>query len=1293
MRRYLLAGVVSAIALLMPPESRAAGAEPSVRILAADFVLQGKLDRLDRWASEAGVALQSTHVSPASAAVDEWLTATRLLLLDTPRPNDLAAVQQILGDGLALTSTPWLRVGAGPPAFGNLPEPVAMRLAAYYGNGGERNLRHFFSYLRAYQVGEDLAGIPPPEPLAKAGIYHPQAPGVFERLEDYQAWGRSRWAGDAPRVAFAIHRGAIVDAQLRLIDELVLRSERRGQAPMVFWFDDSDSRALQKILEPWKADALVNLQHMQNAPARKAELLALGIPVISTLVSREGDRAHWRQASSGISPRSAATLLSVPESWGMSDPLVIAAVEEGEPLPLEEQVDALLAKVDGLARLRHTPAADKRLALMFWNHPDGERNIAASNLNVPKSLERLLDDLGDAGYDAPPAAEARLIEAARRLLGGYYHPERLQQLYEDGLAVTLPLSSYQAWLSQLPEDRRNALRERWGEPSAHWALREIEGEPRFVLPALRQGKVLLMPQPPRAGRPGEAYHDAKVPPDHLYLAAYLYLRQGFAADALIHFGTHGTQEWLPGKDRGLAVTDYPFLALGDLPVFYPYIQDNIGEAMQARRRGRAVIVSHQTPPFAPAGLYDELRDLHEMLHEYQQLDEGAVRDATAERIRQLALHSDMARDIGWDEARARADFPGFLNVLHDHLHELAQANMPLGLHTFGMAASPPHRLTTVLQQLGEPYLQALGLDDHEPLAEDFAALQASQPYRTLERYLGQPADVSAIAEAPLREQIERARALDRHLAQPGETEALLSGLAGGFVAPGPGGDPIRNPDVPSGRNLYAFEADKLPTVAAYAIGEVALEQLLASYRDEHDGHYPSKLAFSLWSSEAMRHLGVLESQVLHALGLRPVWDSGGRVTRLEIIPAKQLGRPRIDAVIQVTSVYRDQFEGFMRLLADALERLAQLDEPDNAVFANSQAVAERLRGEGIEPERAQRLSRVRVFGNQAGDYGTGVSRLALDSTRWQGDSAIAEQFLSRLQYGYSATGWGEKLDGHNLFAEQLKGVQAAIMARSSELNGVLSSDHPFEFLGGLSAAVRHLDGASPALYIADLRQARPRTRGAAGFLASELRSRYLNPHWIEAMKAEGYAGTLELLDVSNNLFGWQAADPAVVRADQWQALHDTYVMDKRDLQLGQWFEQHNPSAQAQLIERLAEAIRKGYWEAPESTRRELAQRWTQLIEQHGADAGTQITTDYLQQMGSGFGLANPAATTPAAQAAGETVQGRVMQEVPPSEAPSTPWTMWLGSLALLACTVLGAVRQALAARARPIRNPLIQESA
>lgn len=1277
-----LAGLVAGVVTVFAQASQAPAGAQRLRIVTVEFVLPGKLEKIGRLARDAGIELGHLYVETAPGKPQDWLDNTGLVILDTPRPMDLAKVQQRLGSALAETRTPWLRIGGGPPAFGNIPPEHARRLMAYYAGGGERNLRAMLAYVRAWRDGADMAAVAPPAALPATGFYHPAAPATFDSRDAYLTWGRDRWKADAPRIAFAIHPGLISGMETQVVDALIARSEARGLAPLVFWFNAADANALEKLLGPAKADVLVIATHLQNGPARKAEFLKLGIPVLQAIGYRDGDAQAWAKAQSGMPPQMVAPFLAVPEGWGVSDPVVIEAVRNGEPVPILPQLDALLAKAARLAALRHKPAADKRLALMFWNYPPGERNISASNLNVPRSLEKLTAALAGAGYDVTPTAEPRLIEAAQAMLGALYHPEQLHTLLANGLADTLPVARYRAWLQLLPPERQEELVARWGAPEDQPGLIEIDGERRFIIPRLAIGKLLIMPQSPRGGgRPGADYHDTRQPPDHAYLAAYLYLRDVAGVDALIHFGTHGTQEWTPGKDRGLSVDDYPFLAAGDLPIFYPYIQDNVAEAIQAKRRGRAVTVSHQTPPFAPAGLYDELRDLHAAIHEYIQLDDGAVRDRTAAQIRDMAARANMHRDMDWDETRMQAEFPAFLSALHDHVHELAHHAMPLGLHTFGEPASPDYRLATVMQQLGPPFYRRLGAEPDEFFATDFKALQDSPPYRLLHRHLREGVPLADIADHELRSMLERAAELDHHLAQTGEIEALLAGLVGGFVAPGAGGDPIRNPEVPSGRNLFPFEPDKVPTLAAYEAGGKALRQLIDAYRAEHNGETPKKLAFSLWSGETMRHLGVVEGQILHALGLRPVWDEGGRVRAIDIVPAGELEHPRIDVVLQVTSVYRDQFDGFMRLLADAITRLAARQEPGNVVAGNARDVARKLMDRGIAAPRAAELAALRIFSNAPGDYGTGLPGSILQSTTWDKEAPLAEAFLDRLQYAYGAKDWGTRVDGSNLLAEQLKGTQGAVLSRSSKLHGILSTDHPFEYLGGLSLAIRHLDGKSPSLYIADLREQTSRISSAARFLADEMRVRTFNPHWIGGMQQEGYAGTLALLNAVNNLWGWQVTDPGTVRADQWQAIHDTFIRDIRQLGLKAWFEQHNPTAQAQIVERMVEAIRKGYWDAAEQTRRELVERWRELAEQHGADVGEPATRAFVADMAVGFGLQFADAAAPqradAAEDRGEQVRGPVLQpEASAARTDALPWRSWLMLIMLAACVLAGASAQA-----------------
>ncbi|PWR18238.1 cobaltochelatase subunit CobN [Zavarzinia compransoris] len=1248
-----------------------AAAQPlRLLIVSNDFVLPGKVEALRPLAQGAGIEIAHLDVTKAEGAPAAWLAGAGLVIVDTPRPGDRATVAARLGEGLDTARIPWVQVGGGPPAFGHLPPDRARRIAAYYANGGRGNFAALFAFLSGADAPAVVA-------MPVQGLYHPAADALFLDAASYLAWGRERWPAGAPRIAIAVHGGTIADLQTRLLDTIVARAEARGIMPLVFWFDAGATDGIARVFGSDLPDIFVNAGHMQNAEARKAEFIALDRPVIQTLTYREGNAGDYAVAASGIDQRLVAPFLAVPEAWGMSDPLVIGALDGGEIVALPEQVDLLLGRAATIAALRRKPAAEKTVALMFWNAPAGDKNLSASNLNVPASIEAIAGALAGAGYDVPPTSEPALVAGAQAMLGALYRPAELDDLLARGLAVTFPISRYRAWLDRLPEDSRLAILLAGARPEDHWAVRRIDGEAQFVLPLMRLGRLALMPQPPRAARPGEHTHDVKQVPGHFYLAAYLYLREGLGADALIHLGTHGTQEWTPGKDRGLAATDYPFLALGDLPVFYPYIQDNVGEALQARRRGRAVTVSHQTPSFAPAGLHDELRDLHSLIHEHELAEDGPVRDATRARLVEAALSSGIAADLGLDRAAIEADVPGFLALLHDHLHHVAGQAMPLGLHRFGIAADPDHRLLTVMQQLGDDLLAAAGEDPAEARVEGTALLDSGAA-RWLRRYLRDGENPDDIPDETRRALVRRAIAQDRLLAEPGELEALLHGLAGGFVRPGPGGDPVRNPDLAAGRNLYGFEPDKIPTPAAFAAGGAAFAELLERHRAGHGGAMPAKLAFSLWSSEAMRHLGVLEAQVLHALGLRPVWDRGGRVVAIEIVPAAELGRPRVDAVIQVTSVYRDQFDGFMRLLAAAIDRLALLDEPGNPVFAHAAATRARLIAAGVPADRAARLAALRIFSNAPGAYGSGLPDEVIASDHWTDEGVLAQRFLDNLQYGYGAGDlWGIAGGEVNLFADQLRGVEGAVLARSSTLHGLISTDHPFEYLGGLGLAVRHLDGATPDLYVADLRQGQGSLTTAARFIADELRGRYLNPEWIKAMQAEGYAGTVELVKVANTVFGWQVTAPETIRADQWQALYETYVRDARALGLDQWFRSHNPDAQAQVMERMLEAIRKGYWDAPDETRATLAARFAELTGEPAVTAGSRTARDYARSLLAGFGLGAAAPAPAPAPGGGEAVSGQVMAPVPPPPpAGDWPWVRF-GALAFILLAVgAGAIAQA-----------------
>ncbi|MGE8375679.1 MAG: cobaltochelatase subunit CobN, partial [Diaphorobacter nitroreducens] len=634
---------------------------------------------------------------------------------------------------------------------------------------------------------------------------------------------------------------------------------------------------------------------------------------------------------------------------------------------------------------------------------------------------------------------------------------------------------------------------------------------------------------------------------------------------------------------------------------YPYIADNIGEAQQARRRGRAVIVSHQTPPFQPAGLHAQLTALHDLLHAWMAQDEGAVKERIAADLLAGAEKQRIVADMGLTAAQARADFAGFVNQLHAHLHELAETAQPLGLHTLGTAPADAHRLGTVLLMLGRPYWEAAARhagtpaeDIDEALVGDYERMAQTVPYRLLARHLLEGEADDALP-APLRHHMTQARQWWQAIGAQNELPALLAVLAGRHLPTSYGGDPLKNPDAyPTGRNLYGFDPSRVPTPQAWEAGKQAAEQLIAAYREQHGGTAPTKVTFSLWSVETMRHQGMLEAQALWLMGVEPVWDQGGRVTGVRLVPRKQLARARVDVVLSATGLYRDHFPNAMQQLARAAQLAAQADEPDNPVAANARAIAERLRARGMAEGAALRAGQTRIFSSESGRYGTGLDDAVLATDTWQGkaegDRKLAQLYLSRMQYAYGPdeSEWGSlpaaqrggKDGTGNLYAEHLRGTQAAVLSRSSNTYGMLTTDDPFQYLGGIALAVRHLDGKAPQLLISNLRgPGSGRVEGAAQFLAKELATRQFHPGYIQGLMKEGYAGTLQVLDATNNFWGWTAVAREIVRDDQWQEMADVYVRDKHRLGLDAWFEQHNPHALAQTIERMLEAARQGYWQA------------------------------------------------------------------------------------------------------------------
>lgn len=1300
-------------ALLPSPPALADAPPAPLLFIATSPVPPGKFKVLGEIAAKHGLTVDTHFAERLSGeAAGKILGQRRLVVFDAARSHMQEAVRNKLGTALGQLRTPQLWIKDSGPTASGLPPALAATLHAYYSNGGRQNYDAFFALLAAHLHGRPLPTVAPPFVFPDEAIYHPRAPQrVFATPAEYFKWRGIAPGQRPPTVAIAMHQIYIGAEQTGFIDDLVARIEATGAIALPYYA--SVLGAHKKMLTSdgqVVADAVINTQIVLDPEGRRKELAELGIPVVHALSYRKGDEAAWRADPQGVPLTDVPFYLAQGEYAGIIDAIVAHTVDKasGETTVLPEQAATVVNKALRLIRLQRLPNGEKKVALLFWNYPPGEKNLSASFMNVPKSFETTLKALQAAGYDTHGESEITLIGTLQRLLAPFYRDGQLAALLRDGLAEKLPVATYKAWLQRQPQAIQDEIHERWGAPEKSAMVLVDRGQAFFVIPRLAVGKLVFSPQAPRGDNKrsavaaeanvGEAevkpqsggrsqkleekekalYHSSKAAPSHFYLAHYLWLREQFKADALIHYGTHGSQEWLPGKERGLPVTDYPLLAVGDLPVIYPYIVDNIGEALQAKRRGRAVIVTHQTPPFAPAGLHDALTQIHDLLHQWLAQDDGAVKDKIAVDLKKRVKKERIDKDMAWSEARIDRDFRAFIDELHNHLHELAQTAQPLGLHSFGTAPQDKHRLGTVLLMLGKGFhetaarIMGVKEDDlDEVFVGDYSKLTNTPPFRMLSEALSgktpPPGDKS------LAEKLEQGRRWYADLGAQGEIAGLLSALAGQHRPTSYGGDPIKNPDaLPTGRNLYGFDPSRVPTKQAWEAGKEAADALIAA-QTAKAGRAPKKLAFSLWSVETMRHQGILEAQALWTMGVEPVWDAGGRVIDVKLVPREQLKRPRVDVVLSATGLYRDHFPNAMKQLAKAVELAARANEADNPVYANSRALAERLIKQGVPEKAAQRAAETRIFSNESGRYGTGLDDAALATDTWkskgEADKKLAALYLSKMQHAYGSdeSAWGSKgIAGAdeagakvNLYAEHLKGTEGAVLSRTSNLYGMLTTDDPFQYLGGIGAAVRALDGKAPELYISNLRNSGSdgaggksggRIEGADQFLAKELATRNFHPGYIQGLIAEGYAGTLQVLDGINNFTGWTTVAREIVRDDQWQEFVDVYVRDKHQLGLKDWFEQNNPHALAQSIEKMLEMARHGYWQADAKTVAELKQRYRELAKRYDVKSDNATFEKFAAE---GFGLVAP---LPAPSPAPTRPQSAADLVAPPPQPAPPPIT-------------------------------------
>ena len=1124
------------------------------------------------------------------------------------------------------------------------PPGVVAEAFEYLRHGGIDNMANLFRFVADTLLLQGW-GFEPPVTVSGAGLYRPEL--------------QERHDPNRPTVGIIFYRAHLLSGNTRFVDALVEALERRGaNAYPVFSYSlrpDGSGRIPALELMHGKIDSLI-VTVLASGGAGAGDALGgggserpegwyswdvpafedLGVPVVQGVCSTAG-RAGWKKSDAGLSPLDVAMQVAIPEFDGR---IVSSAfsfkepIEEGSRIlaygPDEERALRVAGIAARLARLRHTPKEDKKVAVVLSSYPTRHSRIGnAVGLDTPASAVRLLHALKDSGYrvEGIPEDGDALIKAL--ITAGGYDEEFLTDHQMEAAEARLDATQYAAWFEELPSDLRSRVEEHWGPPPGKLY---VDGS-SIVLAGKSFGNVFVCIQPPRGfgENPIAIYHDPSLPPSHHYLACYWWLDRIQRVDALIHLGKHGTVEWLPGKSLALSASCGPDAVLCDTPLIYPFVVNDPGEGTQAKRRAHAVIIDHLVPPMMRAETYDELARLEQLLDEYAQLqalDPNKLPEIRA-RIMTLVRSAELHRDLGVGDGDPD-DFDDFILHIDGYLCELKDARIRDGLHVLGEPPLSEQRLGLLaaisgircgpVPALREAVAERFGLDETSLLERPGRRMEA--PAELKELFPG-----PAVSAADLVDRLEDAsRALLESMdtkgwepaaadavcagvlgiAHPGavaslsfigrevvprldrttdEMSNLLGALEGRFVPPGPSGSPLRGliNVLPTGRNFYSVDPKALPSQLAYETGRRLAGDLLARFLKE-EGACPETVGIVVWGTSAMRTQGDDIGEILSLLGVRPVWEERSRrVTGLEVIPVEELGRPRIDVTVRISGFFRDAFPNLIGLVDDAITTVAGLDEADEDNFVRKHARAAREAG------GEDRSATTRIFGSKPGAYGAGLLPL-IDARNWRTDSDLAQVYEVWGGYAY-----GRGLDG-TYAAEEMRSnlarVQVAVKNVDAKEHDIFDSDDYFQYHGGMVAAVRALTGKNPRAFIGDSADpARVTNRDLKEEALRVFRARVVNPRWIASMRRHGYKGAFELSATVDYLFGYDATT-AVVDDWMYERMAERYVFDE---QTASFMRASNPWALQAIAERLLEAAGRGLWEEPgEGTLQRLRDTFLEL---------------------------------------------------------------------------------------------------
>ena len=1028
----------------------------------------------------------------------------------------------------------------------------------------------------------------PPKQYPEVGLWHPDVRADLGITEDAR---RLPAAGAAGTVGILLGRSYLLANNVAHYTAVVRAFEARGLRTIPAFASALDARpAMDRYFARAgggaQVDAVVNLTgfSLVGGPAYNdscaAQMVLGGLDVpyfcLQTLEFQSTD--EWRKDPRGLNPLQATLQVAIPELDGAIGPTVFAGksaqakgVEQGESVPIQERIDTMADRVAMVVRNRRTPKARRRVACVLFNFPPNAGNTgSAAYLDCLASLHRVLLAMKAEGYTVTVPES---VDALREMVT---QGNRERYGAPANVFTHVPTDVHLRREKWLPEIERT-----WGAAPG----KQLADSRGIQVMGVELGNVFVGVQPSFGweGDPMRLLFEGNFAPTHAFSAFYEWLKSDWKADVVLHFGTHGALEFMPGKQAGLTETCWPDRLIRDLPNVYLYASNNSSEGTLAKRRGGATtLISYLTPSLATSGLYKGLADLKATIERWRQLpDDSAERPSLLPTIQEQAVAVELAKaEPAWTLDGANA----VVERVRQQLLEVEQSFIAVGLHVVGKPPEAGERVETLLAMASvgrpdveiPPFGESVRAAARRPMGE----AEAEQAVRALVTAVVESGDVEAacavardmgLDAAPLRPTLEGLAKLDRLLAMDGETAGILKALDGGYVPASPAGDLVRSPVVlPTGRNLYGFDPYRVPSAFAMKEGAARAEQLVQ--RHMADGNpYPETVAFVLWGTDNMKSEGTQLAQVLALMGAVPRFDGVGRLCGARLVPLDVLKRPRIDVVASLSGIFRDLLPLQVKLLAEAALLCAQADEPEELNYVRKHALAT-MRETGCDMAEAA----LRVFGNQEGAYGSNVN-LLIETGRWQDENELADLFVQRKGFAYGVD--GKARAGQAMMKRALGTASLSFQNVDSVELGATDIDQYVESLGGMNRVIEATQGKKVAVYMGDHTGKDGKIRTLEEQVTLESRTRLLNPKWYEGQLAHGYEGVRNIAGHVGTTFGWSATAGAVPQWVYGEAAQ-TFVLDQ---EMRDRLAALNPDAAAGIATKLLEATDRGYWSPDAAT--------------------------------------------------------------------------------------------------------------